>query len=83
MTPAVSAFNGTNLNVSLYRSKMYFQPLSRTAYELHYCFPTSVASIELSAESEGISDFEVTLAYTYHLTSGVNGVPLGAAPERE
>ena len=27
-------FNGTNLNTSLYRSKMYFQPLSRTAYEL-------------------------------------------------
>ena len=53
------------------------------SYELHYCFPTSVASVELSAENEGISDFEVTLAYTYHLTSGVNGVPLGAAPERE
>ena len=52
------------------------------SYELHYCFPTSVSAVELSAEGEGLSDFEVSLAYTYHLTSGVNGIQVGTAPAR-
>ena len=57
------------------------QPIK--SYELLYCFPTSVSGIDLSADADGLSDFQVTLSYSYFLTSGVNGIPVGTAPIRE
>ena len=52
------------------------------SYELFYCFPTSVAAQELSADADGLSSFSVTLQYQYHLASGVNGIAVGQAPAR-
>lgn len=57
------------------------QPIK--SYELLYCFPTSVSAQDLAADADGLSDFQVTLSYSYFLTSGVNGIPVGAAPIRE
>ena len=56
------------------------QPIK--SYELLYCFPTSVSGIDLSADADGLSDFQVTLNYSYFLTSGVNNVPVGSAAIR-
>ena len=39
--------------------------------------------MDLAADADGLSDFQVTLSYSYFLTSGVNGIPVGAAPIRE
>ena len=42
------------------------------SYQFKYCFPTSVSSIDLSAESEELESFSVSLTYSYFLTSGVS-----------
>ena len=41
------------------------------SYQFKYCFPTTVSSVDLSAESEELQNFSVSLAYSYFLTTGV------------
>ena len=42
------------------------------SYQFKYCFPTTVSSVDLSAESEELQNFSVSLAYSYFLTTGVS-----------
>ena len=54
------------------------------AYELDACFPTSVSGIDLTAEGNELTSFQVTLRYQYHRTTGLpspNGIGVGNADE--
>ena len=60
------------------------------SYQFKYCFPTTVSSVDLSAESEELQNFSVSLAYSYFLTTGVStggntstGVPGALTPATE
>ena len=60
------------------------------SYQFKYCFPTTVSSVDLSAESEELQNFSVSLAYSYFLTTGVStggnastGIPGALTPATE
>ena len=60
------------------------------SYQFKYCFPTTVSSVDLSAESEELQNFSVSLAYSYFLTTGVStggntdtGLPGALTPATE
>ena len=60
------------------------------SYQFKYCFPTTVSSVDLSAESEELQNFSVSLAYSYFLTTGVatggnpsTGLPGALTPATE
>ena len=53
------------------------------SYTMKYCYPTSVGAVSLAAGEEGLLSFDVTLAYSYFITSDVNvgyGVPGNRTP---
>jgi hypothetical protein len=50
---------------------------------MKYCYPTSVGAVSLAAGEEGLLSFDVTLAYSYFISSDVNvgyGVPGNRTP---
>ena len=66
----------TNL-ASAFFTDWYVDQLDRSgkaikSYQFKYCFPTTVSSVDLSAESEELQNFSVSLAYSYFLTTGVS-----------
>jgi len=84
----------TNL-ASAFFTDWYVDQLDRSgkaikSYQFKYCFPTTVSSVDLSAESEELQNFSVSLAYSYFLTTGVStggnastGIPGALTPATE
>jgi hypothetical protein len=84
----------TNLS-SAFFTDWYVDQLDRSgkaikSYQFKYCYPSNVSSVDLSAADEDLSQFAVTLSYSYFLTSGVStggntsiGVPGALTPATE
>ena len=102
----VDSINGSRDNVEQVRDAVtdlstafftdwYVDQLDRSgkaikSYQFKYCFPTTVSSVDLSAESEELQNFSVSLAYSYFLTTGVStggntdtGLPGALTPATE
>ena len=48
------------------------QAVAIKSYQFKYCYPASISSVDLNAADEELSQFSVTLAYSYFLTTGVS-----------
>jgi hypothetical protein len=84
----------TNLS-SAFFTDWYVDQLDRSgkaikSYQFKYCYPSSISSVDLNAADEELSQFSVTLAYSYFLTTGVStggntstGVPGALTPATE
>jgi|TARA_E500000305_G_C4015943_1_gene235574 hypothetical protein len=84
----------TNLS-SAFFTDWYVDQLDRSgkaikSYQFKYCYPSSISSVDLAAADEELSQFSVTLSYSYFLTTGVStggntstGVPGALTPATE
>ena len=84
----------TNLS-SAFFTDWYVAQLDRSgkaikSYQFKYCYPSSISSVDLAAADEELSQFSVTLSYSYFLTTGVStggntstGVPGALTPATE
>ena len=84
----------TNLS-SAFFTDWYVDQLDRSgkaikSYQFKYRYPSSISSVDLAAADEELSQFSVTLSYSYFLTTGVStggntstGVPGALTPATE
>ena len=66
----------TNFDATVF-TDWYVDQLDRSgkaikSYKFKYCYPASISSVDLNAADEELQSFNVTLAYSYFVTTGVN-----------
>ena len=66
----------TNFDATVF-TDWYVDKLDRSgkaikSYKFKYCYPASISSVDLNAADEELQSFNVTLAYSYFVTTGVN-----------